>query len=67
MPRRIARSRDGVTGSRVTAPGMPMAWSMAAAIAAPAPLVPSSPAPLMPSGVSGEGDVNGEGGGPDGA
>ena len=52
---RIARSRCGVTGSRVIAPGMPIASSMAAAIAAPTALTPPSPAPLRPSGLSGLG------------
>ena len=46
-------SRCGVTGSSRTAPGMPMASSMADAIAAPTPVMPLSPAPLMPSGLSG--------------
>ena len=48
-----ALSRCGVTGSSRTAPGMPMASSMAEAIAAPTPVMPLSPAPLMPSGLSG--------------
>src|SRR5437016_12656400 len=42
--------RDGVMGSAVAAPGMPMAGSTAEAIAAPTPVMPLSPAPLMPSG-----------------
>ena len=51
----IAFSRCGVTGSCVIAPGMPMASSIAEAIAAPTPFTPLSPAPLMPSGLSGDG------------
>ena len=51
----IAFSRCGVTGSCVIAPGMPMASSIAEAIAAPTALTPLSPAPLMPSGLSGVG------------
>ena len=50
---RICRRRAGVTGSRVMAPGKPIASSMADAIAAPTPVMPLSPAPLMPSGLSG--------------
>ena len=46
-------NRCGVTGSCVTAPGMPMASSMAEAMVAPTPVMPLSPAPLMPSGLSG--------------
>src|SRR5579885_2875017 len=53
--RSIARSRCGVTGSCVTAPGQPSASSMAAAMAAPAALAPPSPAPLRPSELSGLG------------
>ena len=53
LPFKISFSRCGVTGSCVTAPGMPMASSMAEAIAAPTPVMPLSPAPLMPSGLSG--------------
>src|SRR4026207_1570713 len=40
----------GVTGICVTAPGIPMASSMAEAIAAPTPVMPLSPAPLLPRG-----------------
>ena len=47
-------SRCGVTGSSRTAPGMPMASSIADAIVAPTAVMPLSPAPLMPSGLSGE-------------
>ena len=43
--------RCGVIGIWVTAPAMPMALSMADAMAAGAPVMPASPAPLMPSGV----------------
>src|SRR5262249_305344 len=46
-------SRCGVPGNCVTAPGIPMASSMADAIAAPTPVIPLSPAPLMPRGLSG--------------
>ena len=53
FPFKIRRSRCGVTGSCVMAPGNPMASSMADAIAAPTPVMPLSPAPLMPSGLSG--------------
>ena len=52
---RMARSRCGVTGRRVIAPGIPTASSMAAAIAAPTALTPPSPAPFRPSGLSGDG------------
>ena len=45
----------GVIGNCVTAPGMPMASSIAEAIAAPTGLAPPSPAPLRPSGLSGLG------------
>jgi len=44
-PFNIRRSRCGVTGSCVTAPGNPTASSMADAIAAPTPVMPLSPAP----------------------
>jgi len=47
--------RCGVAGSRVTPPGMPIASSIAAAIAAPTPVMPPSPTLLMPSGLSGLG------------
>src|SRR5260370_384302 len=53
--RKISRSRAGVTGNCVIAPGIPMASSIALAIAAPAALMPPSPAPLRPSGLSGLG------------
>jgi hypothetical protein len=53
LPFKMRRSRCGVTGSCVTAPGIPIASSMADAIAAPTPVMPLSPAPLMPSGLSG--------------
>ena len=53
FPFKICFRRCGVTGSCVTAPGIPMASSMADAIAAPTPVMPLSPAPLMPSGLSG--------------
>ena len=46
-------SASGLTGSRVTVPGRPSAWSMAEAIAAPAAVMPPSPAPLTPSGLRG--------------
>ena len=52
---KIARRRCGVTGSCVIAPGMPIASSMAEAIAAPTALAPPSPAPFSPSGLSGLG------------
>ena len=62
-PHRRATSRSGRSRSAsaaaaspascVTAPGMPMASSIAEAIAAPTPVMPLSPAPLMPSGLSG--------------
>ena len=45
----IRFSRCGVTGSCVIAPGWPIASSIAAAIAAPTPVMPASPAPLIPS------------------
>src|SRR5262249_58073909 len=50
---KISFRRCGVTGSCVTAPDIPMALSIADAIAAPTPVMPLSPAPLMPSGLSG--------------
>ena len=43
------------TGKRVIAPGMPIASSMAEAMAAPTGLMPPSPAPFKPSGLSGDG------------
>src|SRR5262249_39307711 len=52
---KISRIRCGVTGSRVTAPGIPIAASIAPAIAAPTALTPASPAPLSPSELSGLG------------
>src|SRR5262245_52538941 len=52
---RISFRRCGVIGSRVMAPGMPMASSMAAAMVAPTGLMPPSPAPLTPRGLSGLG------------
>ena len=55
LPSMIAFSRCGVTGSYVIAPGMPMASSIAEAMAAPTAFTPLSPAPLMPSGLSGVG------------
>ena len=51
----IAFSFCGVTGSAVMAPGMPMALSIADAIAPPTPFTPLSPAPFMPRGFSGDG------------
>ena len=45
---RISRSRCGVTGSCVIAPGMPIASSMAEAIAAPTALMPPSPGAFQP-------------------
>ena len=54
-PLKISRIRCGVTGSRVTAPGIPIAASIALAIAAPTALTPASPAPLSPSALSGLG------------
>src|SRR5215471_1571831 len=54
LPRTSALSRCGVTGSCVTAPGKPIASSIAAAMTAPTPLMPS-PTLLMPSGLSGLG------------
>ena len=50
-----ARTRSGVIGSSVTAPGICKASSTAEAMAAPAPLMPASPAPLAPSGLRGLG------------
>src|ERR1700722_2369476 len=44
--RKMARRRCGVTGSSVTAPGMPMASSIALATTAPTALMPASPPPL---------------------
>src|SRR5262249_39226028 len=52
-PFKISFRRCGVTGSCVTAPGTPMASSIAEAIAAPTPVIPLSPAPLMPRRLSG--------------
>ena len=46
---------DSDTGSSVIAPGIPMASSIADAMAAPTALTPLSPAPLIPSGLSGDG------------
>src|SRR5262249_39192974 len=51
--RTSARSRAGVTASRVTAPARPRASSIAAALAARTAVRPPSPAPLMPSGFPG--------------
>ena len=48
--RNNSRMRCGDTGSRVTAPGTPMASSIALAITPPTPLMPPSPAPFSPSG-----------------
>ena len=53
--RNSARNRRGVIGSSVTAPAMPIASSIAAAIAAPTALIPPSPAPFNPIGLSGLG------------
>src|SRR5580700_95478 len=53
--RNSALIRCGVAGSRVTAPGMPVASSIAAAMTAPTPFMPPSPTLLMPSGLSGLG------------
>src|SRR5690606_34160592 len=56
--RRCASLRNnvmGTTGSAVIAPGMPSALSTAAAMAAPAALVPPSPAPFRPNGFNGLG------------
>lgn len=49
-----SRSRCGVIGNCRTAPGIPIASSMAEAIVAPTAVMPLSPAPLMPSGLSGD-------------
>ena len=50
-----ARIRLGLAGRAETAPGIPIASSIALVIAAPHPTVPPSPAPLTPRGLSGEG------------
>ncbi len=52
---KISFSRNGVTGSCVTAPGMPIASSIADAMTAPTAVMPLSPPPLRPSGLSGLG------------
>jgi hypothetical protein len=52
---RIAFIRCGVTGNCFTEPGLPIASSIAAAIAAPTALTPASPAPYRPRELSGLG------------
>ena len=50
-----SRTRSGVIGNSVIAPGICSASSTADATAAPAALIPASPAPLAPSGLIGLG------------